>query len=124
MRWPTDNNLRLALSDTTNNLHWSLLATLSRLAFEERPMQTTWRKEITAALGEVGLDWSDVRTSTFQDGELDCEFYSGYGVAEGCAFTLWTDERVFFPVVYDGAEWVTSVPRNPTDEKTSHIGGQ
>ena len=30
-------------------------------------------------------------------------------------FTLWTKKHVYFPAMYDGSVWVTSVPRNPPD---------
>jgi len=50
-------------------------------------------------------------------------FYPGYGRPEGIPFTLWTHKRVYFPVQYDGSEWVTSVPRDPCEEVTSHVGG-
>lgn len=51
------------------------------------------------------------------------KFDSGYGVSKGRLFTLWTEKRVYFPVCYDGAEWVGSVPRNPCLETTEHFGG-
>lgn len=54
---------------------------------------------------------------------LDVEFDDGYGGTEGPAFTAWSQTRVYFPVVYDGAEWLESVPRDPCDEVTHHIGG-
>ena len=36
---------------------------------------------------------------------------------------LWTAARVYFPACYDGSEWCESVPRNPCDEATTHVGG-
>lgn len=50
-------------------------------------------------------------------------FDSGCGGVEGDAFTVWTANRVYFPAQYDGAEWCASVPRNPCDEATQHVGG-
>jgi hypothetical protein len=47
----------------------------------------------------------------------------GFGRDRGASFTLWTEERVYFPAVYDGIIWVASVPRNPCDAVTEHIGG-
>jgi len=55
--------------------------------------------------------------------DMQGEFNTGYGSTEGCAFTAWTDERVYFPVQYDGAEWVESVPRHPDGTATGHVGG-
>jgi hypothetical protein len=54
---------------------------------------------------------------------LDVKFDNGFGCPEGPVFTAWTQTRVLFPVCYDGAESVSSVPRNPSDEETSHVGG-
>jgi hypothetical protein len=54
---------------------------------------------------------------------LDVDFDAGYGSPHGPRFTAWTTQRVYFPVVYDGAEWVGSAPRNPCDEATEHVGG-
>ena len=62
-------------------------------------------------------------TTTLSDEEMDKEFSCGYGSVEGVPFTAWSENRVFFPVCYDGSEWVDSVPRNPCDEKTEHCGG-
>ena len=56
--------------------------------------------------------------------ELLKEFDGGFGCSEGEPFTLWTTNRVYFPVVYDGAEWCASVSRNPDGKPTYHIGGQ
>jgi len=81
---------------------------------------TTWRKEIAdVAKGD------ELIACTLSDEELDMEFDAGYGVSEGRPFTAWSSEWVYLPAVYDGAEWVERVPRNPAmDKTTSHIGGQ
>ncbi len=86
--------------------------------------KTTWRKELDDALKANNEDWKDVAGNTLTEKELDTIFDNGYGGSEGCPFTLWTNHRVYFPVVYDGAEWVGSVPRDPCNEKTSHHGGE
>ncbi len=39
------------------------------------------------------------------------------------AWTLWTHNRVYFPVVYDIYTWVKSVPRNPCNLVTQPVGG-
>ena len=85
-------------------------------------MITTWNKEIALEMSRYDETMDDVVGKTKFDG--DRKFYDGYGSSEGEPFTLWTKDRVYFPGVYDGAEWVSSVPRNPCDEATSHIGGQ
>ena len=54
------------------------------------------------------------------------EFHDGFGSSEGVVFTLFTERHVYFPAVYDGSEWVASVPRNPPEQPTPtcHVGGQ
>lgn len=54
---------------------------------------------------------------------LDVDFDSGYGSTRGAFFTAWTKDLVFFPVQYDGSEWMESVPRNPCNIATKHKGG-
>lgn len=103
--------------------------------------QTTWREQLTLAMSPHGETVDDIisivfgRTGlpfTFPDGEerdeeedasLDREFDAGYGCAEGGAFCAWTEKRVYFPVQYDGAEWVSSVSREPDGHPIYHVGG-
>lgn len=56
------------------------------------------------------MNWKDAIDEARQG------FDGGDGGAEGVPFTAWAETRVFFPLVYDGAEWVGSAPRNPSDE--------
>lgn len=47
--------------------------------------------------------------------------------SEGHSFVLWTKTHIYFPVVYDGREWVGSVPRDPKyadNIKLEHFGGE
>lgn len=67
--------------------------------------------------------WDDAVGCTLSDSELDVCFSSGYGSTQGKPFTLWTVDRVYYPAVYDGAEWCDSVPRNPCNEAKYHSGG-
>ena len=84
----------------------------------------TWRKLITDEMLHRIETWDDVVQCTLSDSELDTEFYDGYGGSSGKPFTLWTQHRVYYPVVYDGAEWCDSVARNPCDEAKTHSGGE
>lgn len=83
----------------------------------------TWRNLLEDAFKSRGEDFSKM-VSTMTDEELDTRFDTGYGGHEGCAFTAWGDKYVYFPIVYDGAEWVGSAPRNPCDEASEHQGGE
>ena len=84
-------------------------------------MDITWREMIDRARDEA-KDGPIIKC-TLTDEQLDVRFYRGYGGREGEPFTAWTEARVYFPAVYDGAEWVESVPRDPCDEVTDHVGG-
>ena len=55
---------------------------------------------------------------------LDREFDGEYGNSEGESFWAWTKNKIFFYGVYDGSEWVDSLPRNPSIGIPEHIGGE
>lgn len=84
----------------------------------------SWRELIESEMSNHGESWEDVTKHTMSPEELDRKFETGFGTSEGCSFTLWTMNRVYFPVVYDGSEWAASVPRHPSEEATDHVGGQ
>lgn len=88
-----------------------------------RSYRTTWRELITEEMNEREELWSDIVKAVFSSGDEDTQFNCGYGCEEGSAFTVWTKNRVYFPVVYDGSEWCGSVARNPNDLSTPHQGG-
>lgn len=52
----------------------------------------------------------------------DFEGDTGYGGESLPRLHAWTEDRVYFKVVYDGSERVQSVPRNPSDEPPDRIG--
>lgn len=69
---------------------------------------------------QVILNWPHEAFQIAMTTPFDC----GFGGTNGPRFTVWTKTRVFFPVCYDGAEWVESVSRDPTFfEVTDHVGG-
>jgi hypothetical protein len=85
-----------------------------------KEFMTTWRKELQKRLDEN----KDVLIAcTLTEEELDIEFDKGYGLEEGLPFTAWSKKWVYFPVSYDGSEWVGCVPRKPCNISTQHIGG-
>ena len=87
-------------------------------------MKATWRILLKMAMKDKAEDLDQIISIAPKDLDLDRKFDDGYGGSEGKPFTIWTHNRVYFPVVYDGAEWVDSVPRNPRGEITKHCGGQ
>ncbi len=79
----------------------------------------TWRELIDHAAED-----DKIIACTLSDDEMQIVFDDGYGVNKGVPFTAWSENFVYFPVVYDGAEWVGRTPRNPCDVVTRHQGGQ
>ena len=70
----------------------------------------TWRELITEELTRKGETWADVEACTLREEDMDDIEVNG--------FTLWTHNRVYFPVSEGGALWVASAPRTPCDEIT------
>ena len=91
--------------------------------FEIDGSNTCWKELITLGLDENNEYWNDVIEHTLTEKGMCKRFDSGYGIEQGEPFTLWTKDWVYFPICYDGAEWVGSIPRNPCDIKTNHQGG-
>lgn len=84
---------------------------------------TTWYKELEKAFSETGEDIKHMLCTLSQE-ELDKTFNNGWGGHEGMPFTAWGEKYVYFPVVYDGAEWVGYARRDPCDEASHHWGGE
>ena len=75
-------------------------------------MHTTWRALITEEMKRHGESWTDVVVANV-NGSFDDLFYQMYGEIEGASFCIWTENRVYFPIEHDGAEFCASVPRHP-----------
>lgn len=82
---------------------------------------TTWRIELTAAFKKQGESWDDIESSTFTQEQLDKVFYFEKNFELACPFTVWTRNRVYFPVQCDWSEGVASVSRNPNGKPTKHV---
>ena len=85
---------------------------------------TTWRALMDDERESSGDTSPIVAAVAPSEDVLDIPFDAGYGSAEGKPVLVWTEDRVYYPVVYDGAEWLASVPRNPVGEGQAHSGGQ
>ena len=81
-----------------------------------------WRTGLEYAFKKTGDDFTKM-TTTLTEEELDLEFDDDFGMPEGVPFTAWGEKFVYFPICYDGAEWVGFAPRNPCEYKTEHMGG-
>ena len=77
-----------------------------------------WKEMIAKA----AQDDTIIECTLTEDEQLS-EFHAGYGLHEGVPFTAWSEDYVYFPVGYDGCEWVGRAPRNPCDKVTKHQGG-
>lgn len=97
---------------------------------------TSWRELLTGALESHSETWADIisivggpnreygdQDEVVPDNWLDVTFDSSYGGTEGHAFTAWTKDWVYFPICYDGSEWVGWAPRNPCSTAMHHQGG-
>ena len=84
-------------------------------------MKTTWREAIESE--RIERKDGPIIACTLTDEQLDKPFDCGYGGTCGQDFTAWSEQRVYFPGCYDGAEWCSSAPRHPCDEAMSHVGG-
>ena len=82
----------------------------------------SWGQELLRVIKANGEDLGTLNT-TLSDEEMAREFEGGYGRVEGVPFTAWTENFVYFPLSYDGCEWVGSAPRNPNGVKLKHQGG-
>ncbi len=85
---------------------------------------TCWAELMAGAMKDRGETLADIVSTTLSEFEMNDRFDSGYGGHNGVPFTAWTANTVYFPVVYDGAEWVGSVARNPDGKPTDHQGGE
>lgn len=127
--WAGFDSRRLHLKMQVRVLQNNRIRLVNRLSIARRAYAGEMKKVETTST------WREKLESNLEDGEtivavapdqsvLDVEFDDDYGLARGPEFLAWSETRVFFPVVYDGAEWVESAPRNPTAEGQSHVGGQ
>lgn len=87
-------------------------------------MDTCWKELIQEEMKERNETFADLESCTLSDGQLTTQFDSDISAGiEGVPFTAWTAKTVYFPVRYDGAEWVGSVSRHPDGQATEHQGG-
>lgn len=83
----------------------------------------TWKELLEDELLENKDSFDNIIKNTMTDEEMSVEFCDSYGGYNGIPFTVWTHDYVYFPIGYDGSEWVGSAPRNPCDIKLRHQGG-
>lgn len=95
--------------------------TLKALVEDELNWRGETEDDIEAILigegDENNLGWPE-RQFVDELGELEqYEGHTGHGGDPFPGVTVWTADRIYFKQSYDGSEWVTSLPRNPTDNE-------
>lgn len=85
---------------------------------------TNWKTLIEEAMSLRGEVLAELISNTLTDDEMVEMFHDGFGSSQGKSFTAWTENTVYFPLVYDGSEWVGSVSRHPNGQPTEHQGGE
>lgn len=83
--------------------------------------ETTWRRLIVKEMTAHGDRWDryvQVKVYRSEDGQrgngFDSEFDAAFGGDDpDFDFALWTKDRVYFPLGYDGSKTVGSVRRFP-----------
>lgn len=81
-----------------------------------------WYEMIKDLCVETGDSFENL-VCTLSEDEMKMEFDIDYGREEGKPFTAWGEKYVYFPICYDGFEWVGFAPRNPCDIPMRHQGG-
>ncbi len=91
---------------------------------------TTWRTLIQSTMDE-NKDEAHLTQmiNTLSQEELDIKFDNSFGGLHGKPFLAYSPDYVYFPIMYDGAEWAGSAPRHPHNqeyerrEPLNHQGG-
>lgn len=90
----------------------------------ERANKTNWETLLERAMQKRGETLADLEANTLTEADMVKEFDCTYGSTNGGKpFTAWTAKTVYFPLCFDGAEWVGSVSRHPDGQPTKHQGG-
>jgi len=84
---------------------------------------STWKQMLEDAMNCHGETLTDPEANTMTEDDMVKEFDSGFGGIEGVPFTAWSVNTAYFPICYDGAEWVGSVARHPDGKPSPHQGG-
>lgn len=79
----------------------------------------SWRELLRNARSNAN-DKSDIVYCNVSEDVMNKKFDNGWGATEGEPFTVWSETHVYFPLEYDGAEYVGYAPRFPNDDPMSH----
>ncbi|WP_299501362.1 hypothetical protein [uncultured Roseobacter sp.] len=81
----------------------------------------TWKNLLDSEREHVG-DQSRIIAVAPAELDWDRNFDDGFGDEYGQPFCAWTERRVYFPISYDGKEWIGSVSRAPDGKPLRHFG--
>lgn len=81
--------------------------------FEKR--KRSWKELIERQMESSGESFSDIIYCTLSIEELSETFECDYGCENGKPFFAWTEKYIYFPLAYDGYQFVRHVPRSPVD---------
>lgn len=82
----------------------------------------SWAEMLKKKCKEDGENFASL-ICTLTPEQMAVKFDSGFGGTNGAPFTAWGKNWVYFPICYDGAEWVGHAPRFPGHDGMDHQGG-
>ena len=82
----------------------------------------SWKEAIEIEMEVHADSWENGESVVVRDGgDIETRFDSSEGKTEGKPFCVWTRDRVYFPLTYNGMEAVGSVSRNPDQRPVVHL---
>lgn len=89
---------------------------LDRLGFDWESGVILFSGECPDEYGWTQEDYdAEIHVIPFDHEALDREFIGGYGSVDCPPIMAYDKKYVYFRGCYDGASWITSIPRNPED---------
>lgn len=92
---------------------------------EAKRVYFTWESLVREEMEKTGDNWSNIESVVPSLGVLLASYEKSYWMPDNIAFTIWTKDRVYFPVwlgLYDeGCAAVRSAPRYPNNQATQMI---
>ncbi len=80
---------------------------------------TSWYELLEEAMERDGENFVK-RKCTLSEKELKVKFDNDYGETKGDSFTAWGEHWVYFPLQYDGMEYIGHAPRHPCEIAMDH----
>ena len=89
--------------------------------------QEMWKDTTPEELEELEKKYPGLTDNIPPDADAEkwdeIEFYKGQGGENGMSFVAYTENWIYFSMVYDGREYVDCIPRNPNPNwEPRHFG--